>query len=124
MTKPDKFPSFMCKEENEILCDGKSGDMKGYVFNGREGSQMVIWHCPEGGASNRHVHDYDEYCVVVSGTYTGVSEDGTETVYGPGDECFIPAGEYHQGYYSKNYRAIDAFEKERVKLKMQKGEEE
>ena len=58
--------------------------------------------------------DYDEYAVVLQGTFTG-TVGGKPIVLGPGDECFIPAGVPHGGSYSANYRAIDAFGGQRVK---------
>ena len=112
----DNFPGFMRAEANEALSDDKSGDMRGYVYNGGDGSQIVLWDCPNGGVSARHVHDFDEYAIVVSGTYTGYSGD-EKVVLNPGDECFIPAGVWHGGSYSTNYRAIDGFACKRVTKK-------
>ena len=109
-----KFPDFMMNGKNAVKSDDKSGTMSGYAFDGIDGSQMVIWDCPDGGASKKHVHDFDEYALIVSGTYTGI-ENGKEVIYKAGSECYIPAGEWHEGFYSKGYRAIDAFQKKRVK---------
>lgn len=87
--------------------------MEGYVFDGADGSQMVIWHSKKGGRSLLHTHDYDEYCIVVQGKFTGIV-GGRKCCLGPGEECYIPAGISHGGVYSKNYRAIDAFGGTRV----------
>ena len=112
----ENFPAFLRAEVNEALSDDKSGDMKGYVYDGSDGSQIVLWDCPNGGVSARHVHDFDEYAIIVSGSYTGFAGD-EKVILNPGDECFIPAGVWHEGTYSKNYRAIDGFANKRVKKK-------
>ena len=44
--------------------------VEGYVFDGANGSQMAFWTCNETATSVEHVHDYDEYMVVVHGCYT------------------------------------------------------
>lgn len=109
----NQFPEFMRKSCNKVKLSIQSGEMEGHVFEGSDESQMVIWQSREGGRSETHTHDYDEYCVVVQGTFVG--KVGQEMVtLGPGDECFIPAGVPHEGVYSTNYRAIDAFDGRRV----------
>lgn len=112
--KLNGFPEFTKSKANRVFVDDKSGELEGYVFDGADDSQVVFWSCPDGGKSARHVHDYDEYCLVVSGKFVAVEEDGSETEYNPGDECYVPAGKWHQGYYSEDYRAIDVFGGKRV----------
>lgn len=109
-----EFPAFVRKPSNAVLIENPESGMEGYVFEGTDGTQIVLWTSREGGVSNTHVHDYDEYCVVVEGTFVGMV--GTEEIrLGPGDECFIPADVPHSGSYSAGYRAIDAFGAKRVK---------
>jgi len=112
----DKFPKFMRKPCNAVKLSKRSGNMEGYVFDGADGSQMVIWQSQKGGRSEMHTHDYDEYCLVVQGTFIG-TVGGKKITLGPGDEAFIPAGVPHDGAYSANYRAIDAFGGRRVERK-------
>ena len=109
----NRFPSFMRRRCNAVKTSRQSGGMRGYVFEGVDGSQMVIWESPRGGVSERHVHDYDEYAIVVQGTFIGTVGRKKVTLRA-GDECFIPAGVPHDGVYSRNYRAIDAFGGRRV----------
>jgi hypothetical protein len=40
------------------------------VFDGANGTQMAFWTCAKTASSAEHVHDYDEYMVVVQGYYT------------------------------------------------------
>src|SRR5215469_17352796 len=49
--------------------------VEGYVYDGADGSQMAFWTCHENADSAPHVHEYDEYMVVVQGCYTLVFED-------------------------------------------------
>jgi len=108
------FPAFMCRPENAVQLSREAGGLEGYLFEGADGSQMVLWQSTQGGDSPLHTHDFDEYSVVVEGTFTGTIGDQQVTL-GPGEECFIPAGVPHSGRYSAPYRAIDAFGGRRVK---------
>lgn len=108
-----EFPAFMRHPRNAAATGKIAADLEGYVFEGRDGSQVVLWQCKEGGRSETHVHDYDEYAVVLEGTFTGFIGDKAVVMH-PGDECYIPAGTPHSGEYTANYRAIDAFGGRRV----------
>lgn len=108
-----EFPAFMRQAANAVAGSQLSEALEGYLFEGRDGTQMVLWQCREGGSSPAHQHDYDEYAVVLSGRFDGFIGDKTVTM-GPGDECYIPAGTVHGGSYSAGYRAIDAFGGKRV----------
>ncbi len=48
--------------------------VEGYVFGGSDGSQMAFWTCSENAVSAEHVHEYDEYMLVVQGCYTLIIE--------------------------------------------------
>ena len=67
----DKFPKFIRHPVNRI---GRSSQatpgVEGYVFDGANGTQMAFWTCATSASSAKHVHDYDEYMVVVQGCYT------------------------------------------------------
>ena len=108
-----QFPKFMRRRCNAVKTSRQSGGMEGYLFEGADGSQMVIWQSKRGGISEMHTHDYDEYAIVVEGTFTG-TVGGKKVRLRAGDECVIPAGVPHDGVYSANYRAIDAFGGRRV----------
>jgi quercetin dioxygenase-like cupin family protein len=108
-----EFPEFMRNAANAVKRTSRAGGMEGYVWDGADGSQVVLWHCRDGGRSEMHAHDFDEYALVVQGTFTGTA-GGKPVTVGPGDECFIPAGVPHDGEYSADYRAIDAFGARRV----------
>lgn len=105
------FPDFFKKEQNEV--PNAPEGMKGYFFEGADGSQVIFWENSSGGSVPLHTHDFWEYCYVVEGVYEGIV-DGKPITLGPGDECLIPPGVPHQGKHSANYRAIDIFGGPRV----------
>src|SRR5262250_2155019 len=67
----DEFPEFMKQPANRVAAsDQATPGVEGYVFDGVDGSQMAFWTCHEAAVSAPHVHDYDEYMVVVQGCCT------------------------------------------------------
>jgi len=109
----NQFPEFMRRPANAVKQTSQAGGLEGYVFDGADGSQVVIWQCAQGGRSEMDTHDFDEYAIVAQGTFAGTI-GGRAITLGPGDEYFIPAGVPHDGEYSAGYRAIDAFGGKRV----------
>jgi quercetin dioxygenase-like cupin family protein len=106
------FPDFIRNEKNRV--PNAPEGMEGFVFDGADGSQIVLWENVAGGSVELHQHDYWEYCYVLDGCYEGVV-DGKPIKLEPGDECIIPPGVPHKGKHSKNYRALDIFGGCRVK---------
>ncbi|MCL4500458.1 MAG: cupin domain-containing protein [Deltaproteobacteria bacterium] len=88
--------------------------VEGYVFDGADGGQMIIWTCGADGTSPEHVHDFDEYLVVVQGKYT-VIIDGEKIALEVGQEYLIPTGQAHAGEYLAGTRTIHAYEGRRAK---------
>lgn len=82
--------------------------VEGYVFDGGDGSQMAFWTCSENALSAQHVHDYDEYMVVVEGSYTLII-NGDRIPVDAGKEYFIPRGLAHSGEVLAGTRTIHAF---------------
>jgi|LFRM01.1.fsa_nt_gb quercetin dioxygenase-like cupin family protein len=107
-----KFPDFIRSEKNRVP-EAPEG-MEGYVFDGADGSQIVLWENETGGSVGLHTHDFWEYCLVLDGYYEGII-DGKPVRLGPGDELVIPPGVPHEGKHSANYRAIDIFSGQRIK---------
>jgi len=105
----DDFPAFMKSPVNRIATSSQATPgVEGYVFDGEDGSQMAFWICREAAVSAPHVHDYDEYMVVVQGRYT-VIIDGKRIPIEAGDEYFIPKGQWHSGEPVAGTRTIHAF---------------
>ena len=111
----NEFPEFMRHPYNKVYARSPSGaGMEGYVFDGADGGQMIIWTCELDGTSPEHVHDFDEYVVVVQGKYTLIM-GGENIALGVGQEYFIPKGLAHAGEYLAGTRTIHAFGGRRAK---------
>jgi len=105
----------MKNRANEIAkSDQATPGVEGFVFDGADGSQMAFWTCRETAASAVHVHDYDEYMVVVEGCYT-VIIDGERIPVRAGEEYFLPRGVVHGGEALAGTRTIHAFGGHRAK---------
>lgn len=111
-----KFFDFIRNEACEVASDIPG--MRGFLYTGANGAQVVFWESDDGTVSPEHSHDYDEYCLVVEGTCEETIA-GTKHVLKPGQEILIPAGQPHSAVLSKGYRAIDVFGGPRVRLKHQ-----
>lgn len=112
--KMSDFPEFMKSPRNKIDAESQHGrGIEGYVYDGVDGGQMAFWTCSEGGTSDEHVHDYDEYFVVIEGLYTLII-GGREIPIPAGGEYFIPRGVAHAGKYIAGTRTIHAFGGKRV----------
>ena len=110
------FPEFMRNARNLVPESAQNTeDIRGYYFEGRDGSQMAFWTCYADRASKPHMHDFDEYVVIVAGEYTACFADGREIVLHPGDELFIPAGTKQWGRCAAGTRSIHAFGGKRIK---------
>lgn len=88
-------------------------DIEGYYFEGADGSQMAFWECSLDRESKKHVHDFDEYTIVVSGEYVACFED-KEIILKPGDELFVPKGTVQWGRCIAGTRTISAFGGKRI----------
>jgi mannose-6-phosphate isomerase-like protein (cupin superfamily) len=103
------FPEFMRRPANKIAeADQATPGVEGFIFDGADGSQMAFWTCDETRASTAHVHDYDEYMLVVQGCYTLIV-NGKRIPVMPGEEYFIPRGVPHSGEVLAGTRTIHAF---------------
>jgi mannose-6-phosphate isomerase-like protein (cupin superfamily) len=102
------FPEFMKQAANRIATGSQSTPgVEGYVFEGADGRQMAFWTCHETVPSAAHVHDYDEYLVVVQGCYTLLDDERVSMK--AGEEYFIPRGVGHAGEVVAGTRTIHAF---------------
>ncbi|NMC56659.1 MAG: cupin domain-containing protein [Eubacteriaceae bacterium] len=109
------FPEFMKSELNRIdASQQNTKDIEGYYYEGKDGSQMVFWTCHSARESAKHMHDFDEYMIIVAGQYTTCFGD-REIVLNPGDELYIPAGTVQWGRCIADTRSIHAFGGKRVK---------
>jgi mannose-6-phosphate isomerase-like protein (cupin superfamily) len=105
----DDFPDFMKRPANRIATSSQATPgVEGYVFDGADGSQMAFWTCRETAISVPHVHDYDEYMLVVQGCYSLIIE-GRRIPVKAGEEYYVPKGVLHGGECVAGTRTIHAF---------------
>ena len=103
------FPDFMKNPQNRIGSESQNTPgIEGYVFDGVEGSQMAFWECRNDALTAEHVHAFDEYFVVVEGSYTLIL-DGHEVCVNAGQEYFIPRGTKIAGRVTAGTRTIHVF---------------
>ena len=123
-----EFPAFMKNPANRIAKSNQATPgVEGYVFDGVDGSQMAFWTCEKTAASAAHVHDYEEYMLVIEGCYTLVI-NGERIPVRAGEEYVIPKGVQHSGEVQAGTRTIHAFgghraerEKSAQTVKLQSG---
>ena len=75
---------------------------------GQMRGQMAVWTCTQTASSREHVHNYDEYMLVVEGCYT-LFIRGERIPVKEGQEYLIPRGVVHSGEVLAGTRTIHAF---------------
>lgn len=105
----DDFPAFMKNPKNTVHVDSHYvAGLDGFVFDGADGSQIVIWNGRDAGTAEEHSHPYDEYIVTVQGEYI-LHMDGRRIALQPGQEALIPRETRHYGERIAHTRTIHAF---------------
>jgi quercetin dioxygenase-like cupin family protein len=104
----NEFPLFMKNPINAVASHQQSVGVEGFIYDGADGSQVVIFQCATNGISKEHVHDFDEYFVVIQGEYT-LGLEGKRLKLKAGEEYFIPRGVPHDGAFLAGTRTINAF---------------
>ena len=109
-----EFPAFMKNQANRVPGEQQhTTDIDGYYYEGKGGGQMAFWTHYADRVSSEHSHEYDEYMIVVDGTYTATM-DGKEYELKKGDELVIPKGTMHGGRCTTGTRTIHAFGGKRI----------
>jgi quercetin dioxygenase-like cupin family protein len=88
------------------------------VFDGADESQMAFWTCTQTATSAEHVHEFDEYMLVVQGCYTLLIA-GKRIPINAGEEYLIPRGLRHGGEVLAGTRTIHVFDGHRVNRERQ-----
>jgi mannose-6-phosphate isomerase-like protein (cupin superfamily) len=105
----EDFPDFVKRPANRISVTSQAtSGVEGYLFDGAEGSQVTFWTCHETTNSKPHVHDFDEYLIVVQGCYVLLIDDERIPVRA-GEEYLVPKGLWHGGEAVAGTRIINAF---------------
>ena len=63
----EDYPNFMKNERNAVHPEDQTPGAEGYIFDGMEGSQMIIWTSESGVPirTKRHTHDYEEWFLII-----------------------------------------------------------
>ena len=105
---PD-FPSFMKNPANRIATASQhTPGVVGYVFDGADGSQMAFWTVERDAVTAEHVHQFDEWFMVVEGSYI-LTLNGKDVEVSAGQEFFIAKGTTIAGRVTAGTRTIHAF---------------
>jgi len=104
----NQYPEFMTNPLNAAVSHQTSTGVEGFIYDGADGSQVVIFQCATSGISKEHVHDFDEYFVVVQGEYT-LGIEGRAIKLTAGQEYYIPKGVPHDGAFLAGTRTINVF---------------
>jgi mannose-6-phosphate isomerase-like protein (cupin superfamily) len=105
---PD-FPVFAKSPLNRIARASQfTDDIEGYVFDGADGSQVALWTSRGDRTSAEHVHEFDEYVLVVEGRAT-VIIGREQTVLTAGMELVIPKGTVQSMAVTAGTRTIHVF---------------
>jgi len=103
------FPEFVTTRANRIAQASQfTPDIEGYVIDGADGSQVAFWTARADRMSSEHVHEFDEYILVVEGRATLIV-DGKERVLEVGDEAVIPRGTTQRMAVVAGTRTIHVF---------------
>lgn len=109
-----QFPEFMKHAANRIAATAQhTPDVEGYVFDGVDGTQVAFWECRADAKTEEHIHEFDEYFLVVEGCYA-ITVDGKERAVSAGQECVIPRGARISGSVIAGTRTIHMFGGRRV----------
>lgn len=103
------FPAFMKNRANRIAASSQhTAGVEGYVFDGVGGSQMAFWTVERDAVTAEHVHEFDEWFMVVEGSYV-LTLNGEDVEVSAGREFFIPKGTTIAGRVTAGTRTIHAF---------------
>jgi mannose-6-phosphate isomerase-like protein (cupin superfamily) len=104
-----EFPKFMKSAANRIAAAAQhTENVEGYVFDGADGTQVAFWECRTDATTSEHIHEFDEYFLVVEGSYR-LTIDGAQIEVGAGQECVIPRGARISGSVVAGTRTIHMF---------------
>jgi quercetin dioxygenase-like cupin family protein len=105
---PD-FPDFVKNPANRIASSSQyTQDVEGYVFDGADGSQVALWTAHADRISKEHVHDFDEYVLVIEGRCAVIL--GRERIeLQAGQEFVVPKGTPQRMEVSAGTRTMHVF---------------
>lgn len=98
----------MMTQTNLVPSESQSEGVKGWIYTGEDGKQTAYWLCEKDGISKEHVHDFDEYFMVIDGEYI-LEITGKTIIMNKGDEYYIKKGTPHSGKFKSGTRTFHCF---------------
>jgi quercetin dioxygenase-like cupin family protein len=105
----------MKSRANAISASSQSVGVEGWLYESVDGKQMAYWVYRHPISSSEHVHDFNEYFVVIQGEYTLLFGNG-EVIVSQGEEYHIPKGVPHAGRAKAHTRTIHCFDGKRAEI--------
>ena len=103
------FPEFIKSHHNKVpKNEQNTKDIDGYFYQCSDNKQIVFWTCNSEQVSKKHLNDFDEYMVCLSGQYSAYFDDKEIILY-PGEELFIPKGVQQWGKCIAGTRTMHFF---------------
>jgi len=104
----NNFPPFMMTQANAVPSQSQSVGVKGWIYTGNDEKQTAYWVCEKDGVSKEHIHDFEEYFMVIDGEYV-LEIVGESITLHKGDEYHIRAGIPHAGKFKAGTRTFHCF---------------
>ena len=103
------FPSFMKNPANRIATSSQAhARRRGLRLRRYDGSQIAFWTVQRDAVTAEHVHQFDEWFIVVEGSYA-LTFNGEEVRVDAGQACFIPKGTKVAGRVTAGTRTVHPF---------------
>jgi len=109
----DKFPDIMKNQVNAIRGNAENTAADGFVYDGKDNTQLTIWEYVEDSLSTEETHEYAEYILVVQGLYIlKVGQQHMQLTKGM--EYLIPPNTKHAAEFTAGTRIIHFYGGKRV----------
>ncbi|MDI1435768.1 SRPBCC domain-containing protein [Polyangium sorediatum] len=103
------FPAFLTSAANHVAADSLHiPGVEAYVFDGADGTQILLCHAKTDADTDEQWRDADEYLAVLEGSYV-LRINGMDMELRAGREFVVPRGARVSGRFSAGTRTMHAF---------------
>ena len=108
------FPAFLTGSANRVAPASMNiPGVDAYVFDGADGTQLLLCHAKSDARTGEQWRDSDEYLVVLEGSYV-LTINGMDIELGAGREFIIPRSARISGRFAAGTRTLHAFGGQRI----------